>query len=47
MTHIQELRDVIHHLHNAKATHPESVPVKLRHTKAKPFGMESLGKSSS
>src|SRR3954471_9117779 len=28
MTHIQELRDVIHHLHGAKAKHLESVPVK-------------------
>ena len=28
MTHIQELRDVINHLHNAKAKHLESVPVK-------------------
>jgi hypothetical protein len=27
MTHIQELRDVIHHLHGAKASHLESVPV--------------------
>jgi hypothetical protein len=27
MTHIQELRDVIRHLHGAKATHLESVPV--------------------
>lgn len=27
MTHIQELRDVIHHLHGAKAEHVESVPV--------------------
>ena len=25
--HIQELRDVIHHLHGATATHLESVPV--------------------
>ena len=25
--HIQKLRDVIHHLHNAKAKHLESVPV--------------------
>ena len=28
MTHIQELREVIRHLHGAKATHLESVPVK-------------------
>ena len=27
MTHIQELRDVIHHLHGATASHMESVPV--------------------
>ena len=27
MTHIQELRDVIHHLHGGKAKHLESVPV--------------------
>src|ERR1700683_1014878 len=27
MTHIQELRDVIRHLHGAKAKHLESVPV--------------------
>jgi hypothetical protein len=27
MTHIQELRDVIHHLHGAEAKHVESVPV--------------------
>jgi hypothetical protein len=27
MKHIQELRDVIHHLHGATATHLESVPV--------------------
>lgn len=27
MTNIQELRDVIHRLHNAKAKHLESVPV--------------------
>jgi hypothetical protein len=27
MTHIQELRDVIRHLHGAHATHLESVPV--------------------
>jgi hypothetical protein len=27
VTHIQELRDVIHHLHNAKAKHLASVPV--------------------
>jgi hypothetical protein len=25
--HIRELRDVIHHLHNAKAKHLESVPI--------------------
>jgi hypothetical protein len=28
MTHIQELQDVIHHLHGANARHLESVPVK-------------------
>ncbi len=28
MTHIQQLRDVIHDLHGAKAQHVESVPVK-------------------
>jgi hypothetical protein len=28
MTHIQELRDMIHHLHGAQASHVESVPVK-------------------
>lgn len=27
MTHIQELRDVIHHLHGGKAKHIESVPI--------------------
>jgi hypothetical protein len=27
MKHIQELRDVIHHLHGAEAHHMESVPV--------------------
>jgi hypothetical protein len=27
MTHIQELREVIHHLHGGKAKHVESVPV--------------------
>jgi hypothetical protein len=27
VTHIQELRDVIHHLHGATARHLESVPV--------------------
>lgn len=27
MKHIQELRDVIHHLHGVKARHLESVPV--------------------
>jgi len=27
MSHIDELRDVIHHLHGATATHRESVPV--------------------
>ena len=27
MTHIEELRDVIHHLHGGKAKHLESVPV--------------------
>jgi hypothetical protein len=30
MTHIQELRDVIHHLHGATASHLESVPVTER-----------------
>ena len=30
MTHIQELRDVIHHLHGAKAEHLESVPMTER-----------------
>jgi hypothetical protein len=28
MSHIEELRDVIHKLHGGKATHEESVPVK-------------------
>ncbi len=28
MTHIQELRETIRHLHGAQATHIESVPVK-------------------
>lgn len=28
MTHIDELRDVIHRLHGAKAKHVESVPIK-------------------
>jgi hypothetical protein len=28
MSHIDELRDAIHKLHGAKATHRESVPVK-------------------
>ena len=28
MTHIQELGDVIHRLHGAKAKHMESVPIK-------------------
>src|SRR5665213_3867250 len=28
MTHIEELRDVIHRLHGANASHVESVPVK-------------------
>jgi hypothetical protein len=28
MSHIEELRDVIHKLHGAQATHEESVPVK-------------------
>ncbi len=28
MSHIDELRDVIHKLHGVKATHSESVPVK-------------------
>jgi hypothetical protein len=27
MTHIQELRDTIHHLYGAKASHLESVPI--------------------
>jgi hypothetical protein len=27
MTHIQELRDVIHHLHGGEAKHLESVPI--------------------
>ena len=27
MTHIQELRDVIHHLHGGKAKHLESIPI--------------------
>ena len=31
MTHIEELRDVIHHLHGAKAKHLESVPVTETH----------------
>jgi hypothetical protein len=31
MTHIDELRDVIHRLHGAKAKHVESVPVKESH----------------
>jgi hypothetical protein len=31
MTHIDELRDVIHRLHGAKAKHLESVPVKESH----------------
>lgn len=31
MTYIEELRDAIHHLHGAKATHVESVPVKETH----------------
>jgi hypothetical protein len=30
MTHIQELRDTIHHLHGAKASHLESVPITER-----------------
>jgi hypothetical protein len=30
MTHIQELRDAIHHLHGAKASHLESVPITER-----------------
>ena len=30
MTHIQELSDVIHHLHGAVASHLESVPVTER-----------------
>jgi hypothetical protein len=30
MTHIRELRDTIHHLHGAKATHLESVPITER-----------------
>ncbi len=28
MTHIEELRDIIHKLHGGEATHRESVPVK-------------------
>jgi hypothetical protein len=28
MSHIEELRDAIHHLHGGKATHRESVPIK-------------------
>ena len=28
MSHIEELREAIHKLHSAKATHRESVPVK-------------------
>ncbi len=28
MTHIRELRDIIHRLHGAQASHIESVPVK-------------------
>lgn len=31
MTYLEELRDVIHRLHGAKATHRESVPVKETH----------------
>jgi hypothetical protein len=31
VTHIQELRDVIHHLHGGKARHLESVPVTESH----------------
>src|ERR1035441_8107530 len=31
MTHIDELRDVIHSLHKATAAHVESVPVKEMH----------------
>ena len=31
MSYIQELRDVIRHLHGAEATHLESVPVKEVH----------------
>lgn len=31
MDHIRELRGVIHKLHNARATHIESVPVTERH----------------
>ena len=27
MTHIEELRDVIHHLHDERAKHIESVPI--------------------
>ena len=30
MTHIQELRDVIHHLHGGEAKHLESVPITER-----------------
>lgn len=31
MTHIEELRNVIHRLHKAVATHIESVPITERH----------------
>jgi hypothetical protein len=31
VTHIEELRDVIHHLHGAEARHLESVPVTEMH----------------
>ena len=44
MSHIEELRDAIHKLHGAKATHRESVPVK-EVFKARRSGME-LSKSS-
>ncbi len=31
MTYIEELADVIHHMHGAKATHVESVPITETH----------------
>jgi hypothetical protein len=40
MTHIDELRDVIHHLHGAKASHVHSVPVK-RSFRGRQFGTAS------